>query len=79
MLLENLSSGFPTSSDTNQAVRLQKIVAGLNFLIRKYRDCTIYVVKTKALISCRATAQLVWAFVLAYARSRFFHDAAQMS
>ena len=37
--------------------------------------CTIYVMKTKALISCRASDL---DFVFAYAKSRFSHDAAQM-
>ena len=41
-------------------------------------DCTIYVVKTKGLISCVVTAQLSCAFVFAYAKSRFSHDAAQI-
>ena len=35
--------------------------------------------KTKALISCAVTAQLICGFVFAYAKSRFSHDAAQMS
>ena len=34
--------------------------------------------KTKALISCAVTAQLICAFVFAYAKSRFSHDVAQM-
>ena len=34
-----------------------------------------YVAKTKALISCAVTAQLICAFVFAYAKSRFSHDA----
>ena len=38
----------------------------------------IYVAKTKALISCTVTAQLICTFVFAYAKSRFSHDAAQM-
>ena len=41
------SSGFPTWSDTNQAVQPQKIARGLKF----QRNCTIRVVKTMALIS----------------------------
>ena len=41
-------------------------------------DCTIYVAKTKALISCAVTAQLICAFVFAYTKSRFSHEAAQM-
>ena len=42
-------------------------------------DCTIYVAKTKVLISCAVTAQLICAFVFAYAKSRSSHDAAQYS
>ena len=60
-------SGFPNRSDTNQ-----RLEAG-NFGLRKKRDCTIYVAKTKVLISCAATAQLICAFVFAYAKLRFFN------
>ena len=48
-----------------------------NFGFRKKRDCSIYVVKKKALISCGFTAQLICGFVFAYAKSQFSHDAAQ--
>ena len=41
-------------------------------------DCTIYVAKTKALISFAVTAKLIWVFVFAYAKSRFSHDTAHM-
>ena len=34
--------------------------------------------KTKALISCAVTAQLICVFVFAYAKSRFSHHAAQI-
>ena len=34
--------------------------------------------KTKALISCAVTAQLICVFVFAYAKSRFSHDEAQI-
>ena len=34
------------------------------------------VANTKALISCEITAHLICAFVLAYAKIRFSHDAA---
>ena len=44
----------------------------------KLRDCTIYLAKTKALISCVVTAQLICSFVFAYAKSRFSHDAAHL-
>ena len=43
---------------------------------KKYRDCTTYVAKTKALISCAVTAQLICAFVFTYAKGRFSHDTA---
>ena len=39
----------------------------------------MYVAKTKTLISCAVTVQLICAFVFAYAKSRFSHEAAQMS
>ena len=38
----------------------------------------IYVAKTKALISCAVTLYLICTFVFAYAKSRFFHDAAHI-
>ena len=43
------------------------------------RDCTICAAKTKALISCVVTAQLICGFVFAYAKSWFSHDAAKMT
>ena len=69
---------FPTCSDANQAVQLQKMVRGLKFRIRKKWDCTIYVAKTKALISFAVTAKLICVFVFAYAKRWFSHDAAQL-
>ena len=47
------------------------------FGFSKNRDCTIYVAKTKALISFVVTAKLICVFVFAYAKIRFSHDAAQ--
>ena len=40
--------------------------------------CTICAAKTKALIRCAGTAQLICVFVFAYAKDRFSHDAAQV-
>ena len=37
-----------------------------------------YVTKTKVLISCAVTAQLIRAFVFPYAKSRVYHDMAQL-
>ena len=41
-------------------------------------DCTIYGAKAKALISHAVTVKLICAFVFAYAKSRFSHDAAHI-
>ena len=49
-----------------------------NFGFRKKRNCTIRVVKTKALISFRATAKLICAFVFAYANCLFSHAQAHI-
>ena len=56
----------------------QKIVRGLKYRIRKKRDCTIRVAKTKALISFAVTAKLICVFVFAYAKIRFSHNEAHM-
>ena len=50
---------FPIRSDTNQPVPPQKQARFLKFWILKTRDSTIRVVKTKELISCAITAQLI--------------------
>ena len=63
-------------ADTNLAVQKQKMARGLKF--REERDCTIYLAKTKTLISCVATAQLICAFVFAYAKNRFSHGVAHI-
>ena len=49
-----------------------------NFGFKKKRDCTIPVAKMKALISCAATAQLICAFVFAYANCWFSCAAAHI-
>ena len=79
MTRENWSSGFPTRSNTNRAVQLQKMVRdGRNFGFRKKRGCTIYETKTKGLISCAVTAQLICGFVFAYAKGQISHDTAHI-
>ena len=59
--------GFPIRSDTNEAAQPQKMARDLKFRFREKRDCTIYVAKTKALISCLR--------LFVSATSRFSHDA----
>ena len=65
----------------NQAVQSQKKARSLKFRIKfkKKRDSTIRVVKTKMLISCAFTAQLICVFVFAYADCWFSNAAAQYS
>ena len=48
------------------------------FVFKKNRNCSDLVAKTKALISCAVTAQLIRAFVFAYAKFWFSHDAAHV-
>ena len=47
-----------------------------NFGFRKYRNCTLHVAKTKALISFAVTAQLICVFVFATAKIRISHNEA---
>ena len=49
-----------------------------NLGLRKKRDCTIPVAKTKTLISLAVTAKLICVFVFAYAKHWFSHDTAHM-
>ena len=49
-----------------------------SFGLRKYRNCTIHVAKTKAMISLTVTAKLICAFVFAYADCWLSRAAAQM-
>ena len=43
----------------------------LNFVFKKKGDCTAHEAKTKVLISCAATAQLLCVFVLAFTKKGF--------
>ena len=68
--------GFFPLGPTNQAVQPQKMTKGLKFQVKEVED--MYVAKSKALISLGLTMQLICAFVSAYAKSRFSHDAAHL-
>ena len=63
--MSHITKKFPTRSDTNLAVQPQKMV----------RDHTINVAKTKALISCAVTAQLICFYFSHMKKKRFSHDA----
>ena len=73
--------GFRPGPTKNQAVQPQTM-ASLEVLDTGSRGTvlfmTVYEAKTKALISCAVTIQLICTFVFAYAKSRFSHDAAHI-
>ena len=62
--MSNLKTCFLTTVAINRHTGPEQTT--IDFRLRKKWDCTIHVVKTKALISC--------AFVSAYANSKYFHD-----
>ena len=61
--MRNRSSGFPTRSDTNQAVQSQKIVRGLKFLIKEVEGLHYPFSETKGPDQLRVTAKLICVFV----------------
>ena len=76
---ENWSSRFPTSSDTNRPVQ-SHMLESWNFGFNKMWKCIIILAaKTKVLISCVVTVQLICAIVFTKAKIRVSHDAAHLS
>ena len=65
---------FPTWSHTNQAVQPQKMARGLKFRIEEVEGLYYMYLcsENKSLMSCAVTAQLICAFVFAYAKNCFF-------
>ena len=70
---ENLSSGFPTRFDTKQAVQIQKMVRDLKFWSKEVEGLYYPCSENKC---AGVFAQLICAFVFAYAKSRFSHGIA---
>ena len=70
---------FLIRSDTNWSVSSQTKLEAWNFGLRKKRNCTICVAKTKALISFAVTPKLICVFVFTYADCWFSHEAAQIN
>ena len=69
--------GVPTRSDRNWAVKPQKLIRDFKYrFLMKRRNYTIYVAKTKALISC---VVIDLHLCIAYANSKFSHDVSQIS
>ena len=68
---------FPTWSDTNQAVHLQKMAKGLKFRNKEVEELYYPCSEKKTLTSFAVTAKPTCVFIFAYAKCWFSHDAAQ--
>ena len=75
VMWENRSQGFWTGPTQTVLCNHRRWLVARNFGFRKKSDCTTYVGKTKASISCNSTACV---FVFAYAKVRLSHDGAQL-
>ena len=74
---------FPTWSDTNQAVKLQKMARGLKFRIKKVEGSYYLCSENKSADQLRGyrfavTAKLICVFAFAYAKCLFSHVAAHI-
>ena len=56
----------------------EKLFTGTLHKNQKKKKGTVRIAKTKALISCAVTVQLICVFVFAFAKRRFSHNAAQI-
>ena len=63
----------------NRAAQLLNMARGLKFWIYEVEGLYYPLVKTKALISCEVTTQLICVFVFAYAKIWFSHIAANIN
>ena len=76
--MKNRSSGFPTRSDANQAVQLQKIARGLKFRIYEVEGLYYLCSENKGADQLRGYREADLRLFSAYAKSRFSHDAAHI-
>ena len=65
----NPVNGVSDQCRTQTGLYSLRWLEALNFGFKKKRDCTIYLAKTKALIRCMITMQLICVF--AYAKTSF--------
>ena len=70
--------GFRPGSTQTGLYNHRRLLEAWNFGFKKKRDCTIYVAKTKVLISSAVTTQLICVLVFVYAKYRFSHNEAQI-
>ena len=69
---------FPTWSDTNQAVQVQKMARGFKFRTSKVERLYYLRSENKGADQIRGSAKLICVFVFAYAKRWFSHDAAHI-
>ena len=72
------SLGFPTRSDTNQALQPQKMTRGLKFWIKKVEGLYYPCSEKKGADQLCGYWKLICVFVFAYAKSRFSHNEAHL-
>ena len=69
---------FPTWSDTNQAVQLQKMARGLKFRIYEVEGLYYKCSENRGADQLRGYAKLICVFVFGYAKLWVSHAAAQI-
>ena len=70
--------GFQTSLTQTELNKHRRWLETGNFGLKKKKNCTIRVGKTKALISFAVTTKLICTFVFAYTNCWFCHDVAHV-
>ena len=75
---KTISLGFRPGPTQTGLCSHRRWLEARNFGFRKWGNCTIRVAKTKALISFAVTANLICAFVFAFADCWFSHAAAHV-
>ena len=80
--MSRIARKFPTRSrctGINRAVTPHKMARGLKFQIWEEDGLFYLRSKTKGVISCTFSAQLICAFIFASAKYRFSHDTAHIA
>ena len=72
--MRKLTFCFPTWSDTNQAVQLQKMGRGLKFRGWKVEELYYLLSEKKGTDQLHGYPKLIWVFVFAYEKCWISHD-----
>ena len=76
--MTNLSSGFPTRSDTNRTMLSQKMTGGLKSRVKEVQGLYYLCSENKCADQLRGYRAADLRLFFAYAKSRFSHDAAHL-